>query len=96
MNTALRKRGAFLLLCGVMVARLTLDQVVAVRARPRQRLTLLTKNKIIMKKNGTKDFFEAIGFENPDDVKSMLKQIGFGIAIGMCLIAVLGLGEMCH
>lgn len=49
-----------------------------------------------MKKNGTKDFFEAIGFENPDDVKSMLKQIGFGIAIGMCLIVVLGLGEMCH
>lgn len=49
-----------------------------------------------MKKNGTKDFFEAIGFENPDDVKSMFKQIGFGIAIGMCLIAVLGLGELFH
>ena len=42
------------------------------------------------------DFFEAVGFENPNDVKCMLKQIGFGIAIGMCLIAVLGLGELFH
>ena len=47
-----------------------------------------------MKKNGTKDFFEAIGFENPDDVKMMLRQIGFGMVLGLALIAVLGIGEL--
>jgi len=52
------------------------------------------KTKIKMKKNGCKDFFEAIGFENPDDVKMMLEQIGIGMVLGLALIAVLGLGEL--
>ena len=46
-----------------------------------------------MKKNVV-DFFDAVGFENPDDVKMMLRQIGFGIVIGLALLAVLGLGEL--
>ena len=46
-----------------------------------------------MRKNVV-DFFKAVGFENPDDVKMMLRQIGFGMVIGMALIAVLGLGEL--
>ena len=46
-----------------------------------------------MRKNVV-DFFEAVGFENPDDVKMMLRQIGFGMLIGLALIAVLGLGEL--
>ena len=46
-----------------------------------------------MKKNLV-DFFEAVGFENPDDVKMMLRQIGFGMVIGLALLAVLGLGEL--
>lgn len=46
-----------------------------------------------MKKNLV-DFFEAVGFENPDDVKKMLRQIGFGMVIGLALLAVLGLGEL--
>ncbi len=47
-----------------------------------------------MKKNDCKDFFEAIGFENGSDVKMMLRQIGFGMLLGLALIAVLGLGEL--
>ena len=47
-----------------------------------------------MKKNDCKDFFEAIGFENPDDVKMMLRQIGFGMVLGLALIGMLGLGEL--
>ena len=47
-----------------------------------------------MKKNDCKDFFEAIGFENGSDVKVMLRQIGFGMLLGLALIAVLGLGEL--
>lgn len=46
-----------------------------------------------MKKNLV-DFFEAVGFENPDNVKMMLRQIGFGMVIGLALIAVLGIGEL--
>ena len=46
-----------------------------------------------MKKNVV-DFFEAVGFENPDEMKMMLRQIGFGMLIGLALIAVLGLGEL--
>ena len=46
-----------------------------------------------MRKNVV-DFFEAVGFENPDEVKMMLRQIGFGMVIGMALIAVLGIGEL--
>ena len=53
----------------------------------------ITKKGIIMKKC-TKDFFEAIGFEDGDDVKSMLRQTGFGMVIGIALIAVLALGEL--
>ena len=45
-----------------------------------------------MKKNDCKDFFEAVGLEG--SVKEMLKQIGFGMLIGLGLIAVLGLGEL--
>lgn len=40
------------------------------------------------------DFFEAVGFENTDEVKMMLRQIGFGMVIGLALIAVLGIGEL--
>lgn len=47
-----------------------------------------------MKKNDCKDFFEAVGFENGSDVKMMLRQIGFGMLLGLALIAVLGLGEL--
>ncbi len=47
-----------------------------------------------MKKNDCKDFFEAVGFENCSDVKMMLRQIGFGMLLGLALIAVLGLGEL--
>jgi len=47
-----------------------------------------------MRKNDFMDFFEAVGFENPDDVKMMLRQIGCGIMIGLALIAVLGIGEL--
>lgn len=46
-----------------------------------------------MKKNAC-DFFEAIGFEDADDVKMMLRQIGFGIVVGLACLAVLGLGEI--
>lgn len=46
-----------------------------------------------MRKNVV-DFFEAVGFENPDEVKMMLRQIGLGMVIGLALIAVLGLGEL--
>ena len=45
-------------------------------------------------KKCTKDFFEAIGFEDGDDLKSMLRQIGFGMVIGIALIAVLAIGEL--
>ena len=45
-------------------------------------------------KKCTKDFFEAIGFKDGDDLKSMLRQIGFGMVIGIALIAVLALGEL--
>lgn len=47
-----------------------------------------------MKKNDCKDFFEAVGFENPDSVKMMLRQIGFGMLLGLALIAILGIGEL--
>ena len=47
-----------------------------------------------MKKNDCKDFFEAVGFENGSDVKMMLRQIGFGMLLGLAPIAVLGLGEL--
>ena len=91
MNTALRKRGAFLLLCGVMVARLTLDQVVAVRARPRQRLTLLTKNKIIMEKTNVQRDMDA------QEVKRIWQQIALGAVVVLIGLLVMGLGEMvCH
>ena len=48
-----------------------------------------------MRKNVV-DVFEAVGFENGDDVKMMLKQIGFGMVVGLALLAVLGLGELFH
>ena len=88
MNTALRKRGAFLLLCGVMVARLTLDQVVAVRVRPRQRLTLLTKNKIIMEKTNVQRDMDA------QEVKRIWQQIALGAVVVLIGLLVMGLGEM--
>lgn len=47
-----------------------------------------------MNKKNVVDFFEAVGFENGDDVKMMLKQIGIGIVIGLALLVVLGLGEL--
>ena len=47
-----------------------------------------------MKKNDYKDFFEAMGFEDGSDVKMMLKQIGFGMVLGLALIAACGLGEL--
>lgn len=47
-----------------------------------------------MKKNDCKDFFEAVGFEDGTDVKMMLKQIGFGIVLGLALVAACGLGEL--
>ena len=47
-----------------------------------------------MKKNGTKDFFEAVGFEDGNDVKMMLKQLGFGMVLGLALVASCCLGEL--
>ena len=47
-----------------------------------------------MKKN-VRDFLEAIGFENPDEVKSMLMQLGVGIVIGIAMLVCLGLSECC-
>ena len=47
-----------------------------------------------MKKNGTKDFFEAVGFEDGNDVKMMLKQLGFGMVLGLALVAACCLGEL--
>ena len=47
-----------------------------------------------IKKNCTKDFFEAMGFENGDDVKMMLKQLGFGMVLGLALVAACCLGEL--
>lgn len=47
-----------------------------------------------MKKNDCKDFFEAVGFEDSDSVKMMLRQIGFGMLLGLALIAILGIGEL--
>ena len=47
-----------------------------------------------MKKNGTKDFFEAMGFEDGGDVKMMLKQLGFGMVLGLALVAACCLGEL--
>ena len=88
MNTALRKRGAFLLLCGVMVARLTLDQVVAVRVRPRQQITLLTKNKIIMEKTNVQRDMDA------QEVKRIWQQIALGAVVVLIGLLVMGLGEM--
>ena len=45
-------------------------------------------------KKSINDFYEAIGFEDVDDAKMMLKQIGFGMLLGLALIAVLGIGEL--
>lgn len=47
-----------------------------------------------MKKNDCKDFFEAVGFENGSDVKMMLRQIGFGMVLGLALVAACCLGEL--
>lgn len=47
-----------------------------------------------MKKNGTKDFFEAMGFEDGSDMKMMLKQLGFGMVLGLALVAACCLGEL--
>ena len=47
-----------------------------------------------MNKKNVVDFFEAVGFENGNDVKMMLKQIGIGMVIGLTLLVVLGLGEL--
>ena len=55
---------------------------------------VLTKNEIKMKKNDCKDFFEAVGFEDGTDVKMMLKQIGFGMVLGLALVAACCLGEL--
>ena len=46
-----------------------------------------------MKKNGTKDFFEAMGFEDGSDMKMMLKQLGFGMVLGLALLVACGIGE---
>ena len=47
-----------------------------------------------MKKNECKDFFEAMGFEDVSDMKMMLKQLGFGMVLGLALVAACGLGEL--
>ena len=47
-----------------------------------------------MKKNECKDFFEAMGFEDGSDMKMMLKQLGFGMVLGLALVAACCLGEL--
>ena len=47
-----------------------------------------------MKKNDCKDFFKAVGFDDPDSLKMMLRQIGFGMVMGLALLAACGLGEL--
>ena len=44
-------------------------------------------------KQTKKNFFEAIGFENPDEIKKMLMQLGVGIVFGVAILVLLGLGE---
>ena len=45
-----------------------------------------------MKKNDCKDFFETIGLEG--SMKEMLKQIGFGMLLGLGLLLACCLGEL--
>ena len=44
-------------------------------------------------KQKNKDFFEALGFEDPEETKRVLMQLGVGIVIGVALIVCLGLAE---
>lgn len=44
-------------------------------------------------KQNKRDFLEAIGFEDPEETKKMLMQLGVGIVIGVALIVCLGLAE---
>lgn len=44
-------------------------------------------------KQNKRDFLEAIGFEDPEETKKMLMQLGVGIVIGFALIVCLGLAE---
>ena len=60
----------------------------AVRVRPRQQLTLLTKNKIIMEKTNVQRDMDA------QEVKRIWQQIALGAVVVLIGLLVMGLGEM--
>ena len=44
-------------------------------------------------KQTKKNFFEALGFEDPEETKRVLMQLGVGIVFGVAILVLLGLGE---